>query len=177
MDNRRLFRRFWPLFALLTATLAAYSPVWHAGPLWDDDGHLTSAGLQSMAGLKRIWLELGATQQYYPLTHSAFWLLNRIAGSDTLAYHVTNIALHALSAWLLIVILERLRVPGAALAGVLFALHPVQVESVAWIAELKNTLSGVFYLGAALAYLHFDERRRPGWYASALVLFLIALAS
>jgi protein O-mannosyl-transferase len=177
MVNSGRFHRLSKLFFLLVVALGAYFPVWHGGPVWDDDGHLTSAGLQSMAGLKRIWLDLSATQQYYPLTHSAFWLLNRIAGSDMLAYHVTNITLHALSAWVLILMLERLRVPGATLAGVLFALHPVQVESVAWITELKNTLSGLFYLCAALAYLHFDEHRRPGWHATAFVLFLLALAS
>jgi tetratricopeptide (TPR) repeat protein len=161
--------------ALLLATLAAYHPAWHGGMLWDDERHITRSDLRSAEGLWRIWFDLGATQQYYPLTHSAFWILHKLWGDDTLGYHLISILLHALSAFLIAVILRRLRVPGACLAAVIFALHPVQVESVAWIAELKNTLSGALYLSAALVYLHFDESRRRRLYALALVLFVLAL--
>ncbi len=163
--------------ALLLATLAAYQPAWHGGVLWDDDAHITRRDLRSVEGLWRIWFDLGATQQYYPVVHSAFWLQHKLWGDDTLGYHLVNIILHALSAFLLAVILRRLAVPGAFLAAFLFALHPVQVESVAWITELKNTLSGVFYLGAALAYLHFDRSRRKQVYALALGLFVLGLLS
>jgi tetratricopeptide (TPR) repeat protein len=163
--------------ALVAATLAAYHPAWHGGLVWDDEGHITPARLQPVAGLWRIWFEIGATQQYYPVVHTAFWILHRLAGSNTLAYHVVNIALHACSAWLLVAILRRLEVAGAALAGALFALHPVQVESVAWIAELKNVLSGVAYLLAALAWLRFDDTRNRRWYGLALGLFVAALLS
>lgn len=162
---------------LLAATLAAYRPAWHGAPVWDDEGHITPVELRSAAGLGRIWSQVGATQQYYPLVHTAFWILSRTAGDNTLAYHLTNITLHALAAFLLILILRRLQVPGAVLAGIVFALHPVQVESVAWIAELKNTLSGVLYLSAALMYLRFDRARGARWYALAFALFLMALAS
>jgi tetratricopeptide (TPR) repeat protein len=164
------------LFAALLATTAlSYQPAWHGGLLWDDDGHVTRADLQSADGLRRIWFDIGATQQYYPLTHTAFWLMQRAWGDRTTGYHAVNIALHALSAWLLAMILRRLAVPGAILAAVVFALHPVQVESVAWITELKNTLSGALYLGAAWAYLRFDERRDRRAYATASALFLLAL--
>ena len=142
--------------ALLLVTLVAYAPVWHGGMLWDDDAHVTRSAFRSAAGLWRIWFEVGATQQYYPVLHSAFWVLHRVFGDETLGYHLVSIALHGLSACLFVVLLRRLRVPGALLAGVIFALHPVHVESVAWITELKNTLSGVWYLVAALAYLRFD---------------------
>lgn len=163
--------------ALLLVTLAAYHPAWHGGMLWDDDAHITRSDLRSTEGLWRIWFDLGATQQYYPVVHSAFWLQHRLWGDDTLGYHLVNIVLHALSAFLLAVILRRLAVPGAFLAAFLFALHPVHVESVAWITELKNTLSGAFYLGAALAYLHFDRSRRKPVYALALGLFVLGLLS
>ena len=160
---------------LIAATLVAYYPAWHGGVLWDDNAHLTRPDLQSTAGLWRIWFDIGATQQYYPVTHSAFWFMHRLWGDATLGYHLVNIALHASSACLVAVILRRLAIPGALLAAVLFALHPVQVESVAWMTELKNTLSGVCYLGAAYFYLRFDERRQSGDYIAALGLFVVGL--
>ncbi len=163
--------------ALLLATLAVYQPAWRGGFLWDDDAHVTEAALRSWDGLRRIWFDLGATQQYYPLTHSAFWLMHRLWGDWTTGYHLVTILLHALSACLVAVILRRLKVPGAALAAAIFALHPVHVESVAWITELKNTLSGALYLGATLAYLRFDERRSSRAYALAAALFVLALLS
>jgi tetratricopeptide (TPR) repeat protein len=176
--NSKPRRVTWLLLpALLLATLAAYYPAWHGGMLWDDDRHITRSDLRSAEGLSRIWFDLGATQQYYPLTHSAFWVLQRLWGDDTLGYHLMTIILHVFSAFLVAILLERLAVPGAWLAALLFALHPVHVESVAWISELKNTLSGVLYLSAALAYLHFDSSRRKLPYALAMVLFILALLS
>jgi tetratricopeptide (TPR) repeat protein len=162
---------------LLFVALAplAYAPAWHGGFLWDDDGHVTKEELRSADGLRRIWLEPGATQQYYPLTHTAFWVMHRLWGDDTTGYHAVNIALHAIAAGLLVLILRQLAIPGALLAGLIFAVHPVHVESVAWITELKNTLSGVLYLAAALVYLEFDRARRPAAYALASALFVLAL--
>jgi tetratricopeptide (TPR) repeat protein len=165
------------LLLLTAATLAAYYPAWHGGVLWDDDRHITRSDLRSAEGLWRIWFDPGATQQYYPLMHSAFWVEHKLWADDTLGYHLVNIIVHALAAFLVAVILRRLAVPGAVLAALIFALHPVQVESVAWISELKNTLSGVFYLGAALAYLRFDEGRLKRHYALAMALFVLALLS
>jgi hypothetical protein len=169
---------FWTFVAIVVPlTLLAYLPAWNGGFIWDDNGHITKPALRSAAGLLRIWLEPGATQQYYPIVHSAFWLQFHAWGLNPLGYHLINILLHALSACLLAGILRRLAVPGWWLAAALFALHPVQVESVAWITELKNTLSGVFYLAAALTYLRFDERRTPALYAGALSWFALALLS
>jgi tetratricopeptide (TPR) repeat protein len=162
---------------LLAAVLAAYLPVWRAGLIWDDDGHVTRADLRPLGGLWRIWFEPGATQQYYPLLHTAFWAEHRIWGDSPLGYHLANVVLHALAAWLLYRVLRRLSLPGALFASWAFALHPVCVESVAWVSEQKNTLSAVFYLAAALAYLRFDAVRRPAPYALALVLFAAALAT
>ena len=163
--------------ALLLATLAAYYPAWQGGMVWDDESHVTAVALRSMEGLGRIWFELGATAQYYPLVHSAFWIQHRLWGDATLGYHLVNILLHVLSSCLLWVILRRLDVPGSALAAVVFALHPVHVESVAWITELKNTLSGVFFLASALAYLRFDRERSGRAYAASAALFGLALLS
>ncbi len=163
--------------ALLLATLTVYQPAWHGGFLWDDDAHVTEAALRSWDGLRRIWFDLGATQQYYPLTHSAFWVMHRLWGDWTAGYHLVNILLHALSACFVAMILRRLQVPGAALAAAIFALHPVHVESVAWITEIKNTLSGALYLGATIAYLRFDRSRSRRAYALTATLFALALAS
>jgi len=160
---------------IFCATLVAYLPALHGGFIWDDAGHVTRPDLQSLHGLARIWFEVGATQQYYPFLHTAFWVEHRLWGEAPLGYHLLNVLLHATAACLLGATLRRLPVPGAWLAALLFALHPVAVESVAWIAEQKNTLSAVLYLGAALAYLRFDERRRGPPYALATVLFLLAL--
>ena len=120
--------------------------------LWDDAAHVTPPDLQSLDGLRRIWFERQATQQYYPLLHTAFWIEHRLWGDSVAGYHLTNILLHALAACLLVVIVRGLWRPAAPLAGLLFALHPVCVEAVAWISEQKSTLSAVFYLASALVY-------------------------
>ena len=160
---------------LLAALLLAYFPALRGGLLWDDDAHVTRLALRSLHGLWRIWFEAGATQQYYPFLHSVFWVEHRLWGDCVLGYHLANIAQHALAAWLLFAILRRLSFPVPWLAGLVFALHPVCVESVAWISEQKNTLSAVFYLASALLYLRFDETRRRSLYTWALVLFVLAL--
>jgi protein O-mannosyl-transferase len=162
---------------LLVVTLAAYYPAWHGGMLWDDDAHVTKPELQPAAGLWRIWFDVGATAQYYPVVHSAFWVLHSVFGDDLFGYHLVNILLHATSAFLFAVILTRLAVPGAMVAAFIFALHPVHVESVAWVTELKNTLSGVLFLTAVLSYLKFDAERRRGACAAAFALFVLALLS
>ncbi len=167
----------WTFLAILAAVVVVYFPALNGGLLWDDDVHVTPPELRSVAGLARIVFEPGTTQQYYPLTYSAFWLEHRIWGDAPLGYHLTNVFLHSLSAWLLGLLLVRLSVPGAWLAAWLFALHPVAVESVAWITEQKNTLSTVFLLAALLLYLGFDERRGRGDYLRATAVFLCALAA
>ncbi len=164
-----------PWVLLFAVTLLAYLPAMRGGFLWDDDFHVTQPELQSVEGLRRIWFEMGATQQYYPLLHSAFWVEHRLWGDSVVGYHLANILLHAAAACLLVAVVRRLALPGAYLAGLIFALHPVCVESVAWISEQKNTLSTVLYLGAALVYLHFDRDRRPSHYFLALGLFVLAL--
>ncbi len=162
---------------LLLVTVIAYVPALNGGLLWDDDGHVTKPELQSLHGLWRIWFDLGSTQQYYPLLHSAFWVEHKLWGNAVLGYHVTNVLLHVTAACLVVSIVKRLSLPGAWLAGYVFALHPVCVEAVAWISEQKTTLSAVFYLAAALTYLHFDKTRRRSHYFLALALFVLALLS
>ena len=176
---------------LLGATLLAYWPAVHAGFVWNDKDYVTAPGLRSLHGLWRIWFNLGATEQYYPALHSGFWLEHLLWGDSAEGYHLANILIHGMSACVLVLILRRLSVAGAWLAGFIFALHPVCVESVAWISEQKNTLSTVFYLLSALVYLRLDEKKRtpgdsdgagvagshPGLHILAFALYAIALLS
>jgi protein O-mannosyl-transferase len=170
------------------ATFLAYLPTLAGGFIWNDSDYVTAPALRPLAGLARIWTELGATQQYYPLLHTAFWLEHRLWGDHPLGYHLVTLLLHAGAAVLFALVLRRLfagagagadgtgPTEGAAwLAALLFALHPVHVQSVAWITEQKNTLSLVCYLAAAFVYLRFDETRRPRTYAAALALFVASL--
>ena len=173
-----LWRQDWLLTLLLViVTMLAYLPAWNGTPIWDDDAHLTKQELRSLEGLGRIWTQPGATQQYYPLVHTLFWVEHQLWGDWPAGYHLLNILLHCASALLLVRILRQLQIPGAWLAAAIFALHPIQVESVAWISELKNMLSGVFYFGSVLAYLKFDRTRNLASYAVALVLFVLGLMS
>ncbi len=144
----------WPAAALVALTLATYAPVRHAGFVWDDDFYLAdNPTLADLAGLKRIWLDTSSNPQYYPLVFTSFWIERHLWGLEPSGYHLVNVGLHAASAVLLWRILLLLAVPGAWLAAALFAIHPVQVESVAWVTERKNVLSGIFFLGAGLCYL------------------------
>ena len=162
---------------LWLATFIAYRPALNGGFVWDDDGHITKLALRSAHGLWRIWFDLGATQQYYPLLHSLFWIEYQIWGDSAIGYHVVNVALHAAAATLVVAIARRLELPGAWLAGFAFALHPVCVESVAWISEQKNTLSALFALASVFVYLRFDRTRSRRDYFFAAALFVLALLS
>jgi len=168
---------YWPVAFIFAATLAAYGPALHGLFIWNDSDYITASGLRSLQGLWRIWFQVGATQQYYPVLHSLFWLEHRLWAESVVPYHLANLFLHATAACLFGVALRRLAVPGAWLAGAIFALHPVCVESVAWITEQKNTLSTVLYLGSALAYLRFDQERRGRQYLLAFGLFAAAALS
>jgi tetratricopeptide (TPR) repeat protein len=183
---------------LVMATMVVYQPVWRAGFIWDDDAYVeNNPALHDFNGLKHIWFDTEATPQYYPLVFTTFWLEYHAWQLNPMGYHVVNVLLHALGAILLWRALKRLALPGAWLAAAMFALHPVNVESVAWVTEHKNTLSGLFYLGSMLAALKFwlpgetssesrvagrdqDSTTGPGnwkFYWLAFVLYLCALCS
>ncbi|MGN6369257.1 MAG: tetratricopeptide repeat protein [Phycisphaerae bacterium] len=155
-------------FALLLLTCFAYLPVLNgsSGFIWDDDAHVTAnPSLHDAAGLANIWTwgpralfdhsVTPATQQYYPATFSSFWIEYHLWQNNPLGYHITNVVLHLLSALLLWRLLRTLGLSQGIsfFAAALFALHPVNVESVAWISERKNTLSLLFCLLATLAWL------------------------
>ncbi|MHC4446759.1 MAG: tetratricopeptide repeat protein [Planctomycetota bacterium] len=180
---------------LVIMTLAAYLPALSAGFVFDDRLYVTeNPRLGSLEGLGKIWTAVEqkeAQHQYYPLTSSGFWLQHQLWGLRPVGYHLVNVLLHAANAVLLWRLLRRLGVPGAWLAGAVFALHPVHVQSVAWVSELKNVLSTLFFLSSALAFVRFFElgassavggppdRGKRDWtaYGVGLVLFCCALLS
>src|SRR5438034_5985059 len=181
---RRLFssRRAF-IFALILAavTIFAYRPAWNGGFLWDDDVYITNNELLTAPdGLRRIWFSLDSPSQYFPLTYTSFKIERALWGLRPFGYHLTNLLLHVANALLLWRLLALLNVSGAWLAAGIFALHPVQVESVAWITERKNLLMGFFFFLTLIAWVAFiDERTRQRWrfYSLALVFCALALFS
>jgi Tfp pilus assembly protein PilF len=177
--------RPWVAAALLLLTLAAYGPALDAGYIWDDDAYVTAnRTLRSTEGLASIWFEPIATPQYYPMVFTSFWVELRLWGLTPFGYHLDNVLLHALACFLVWRVLVRLGLPGAMMAAAFFAVHPVMVESVAWITERKNVLSGVFYLSSMLAYFRFSPPDRDDrdsgekrFYLLSLLLFAFALLS
>ena len=171
------------IFAVvLTAlTIFAYRPAWHGGFLWDDDDYIIKNELLTASdGWQRIWFSLDSPSQYFPLTYSTFRIEHALWGLNTTGYHWINLLLHVGNALLIWAVLARLKVPGSWLAAAIFALHPVQVESVAWITERKNVLMGFFFLLTLVAWIAFvDERTRRRWlvYCLALVCYVLALSA
>jgi len=163
-------------FILVAAAILPYLPVLHGGFVFDDVLFTNSRLIHAPDGLRRIWCTTEALD-YYPLTHSLRWLQWRLWGRDATGYHVLNVCLHAANVLLLWLVLQRLKLPGAWLAALLFAIHPVNAATVAWITEQKNTLSMLFGLMAALFYLRFDETNCWLWYGLSLAAFALALLS
>lgn len=157
----------WLLVAvLMIVTVVAYLPVLRAGFIWDDDDHLTAnPAVAASNGLQMIWSSL-AVSRYYPLTLTTFWFERHLWGLNPMPYHLVNVLLHAANGVLVFLLLRRLRVPAAWWAALLWVLHPVNVESAAWITELKNTQSGIFFFGAVLFFLKFEEGNKSFWFAT-----------
>ncbi len=162
--------------ALLAGVILVYQPAWHGGLLLDDREHLLNNPVLKPGGLLKAWVP-GTYINYWPLTFTAYRLQFEIWGLNPVGFHIVNIVLHAISAILVWRILVHLEAPGAMFAAALFALHPVNVESVAWIAQLKNILSLLLALLSVLLYLLYEERGK--WWRLVLsigVFWLSALA-
>jgi Flp pilus assembly protein TadD len=168
----------------MAMTLLAYLPALSAGFIWDDDGYVQlNQTLRSGVGLWRIWTELGATQDYYPLTFTTFWAEYQVWGLLPAGYHLNNVLLHGANVVLLWRLLGRLNVPGALLTAAIFAVHPVHVESVAWITERKNVLSGLLIALSVHAFVSFQgfdntertPRNRWMFFVASVGLFFLAL--
>jgi protein O-mannosyl-transferase len=188
--------KFAGVAVITIATSYAYLGALDGGFVWDDEGLLESnETIAASNGLYQIWLT-NTPQDYWPVTNTSFWLEWRLWGANPVGYHVTNLALHIAAALLLWAILTRISIPGAFLGALLFAVHPVNVESVAWISQRKNTLAMVFFLLSILGYLNFEAKlsklkesilslasssalsfRTWYWYAASLIAFLLAMLS
>jgi tetratricopeptide (TPR) repeat protein len=195
---------FWVgVIILPILVFASYWPSMRGEFLWDDDYYVTNnSALVSQDGIERIWVGVKNPRtypvpQYYPMTHTSFWVQTRWHDFNKplspTPFHVVNVLLHVFSAWMLWAVLRRLRVPGAFFAAAIWAVHPVQVESVAWITERKNVLSGFFFFASMLVYMRFAEldeappKEQRGalalpderWklYALALILFICSILS
>ncbi len=166
--------------AIVVAVVLVYLPALHAGFVWDDELLITGNPLlRNFAGLAEIWSG-GRTADYFPITNTVFWIEHHLFGDNAAGYHAVNILLQAADAVLVWLVLRRLKVPGAWLAGLIFGIHPVHAESVAWISELKNVLSMFFVLVSIFCFFAIGEKRLLGAfteYIASLVFFLLALLS
>jgi protein O-mannosyl-transferase len=167
--------------AIILAGVLPYLPALRAGFVWDDEPLITANPLlRTPSGLAEIWSG-SRTADYFPVTNTVFWIERHLFGDNATGYHTLNILLQAANALLLWRVLRRLQIPGAFLAGLIFAIHPIHAESVAWISELKNMLSMLFFLISGLLFVEIEDRRilnRPvAAYSASLVAFLLALLS
>lgn len=162
--------------ALVLAVLAVYWPAVRGGFIWDDDTHVTNNLVLKQDGLYRTWLTR-EHHNYWPLTWTAIWIQWHVWGPWPTGFHLVAILLHAACALLVWRILWQLRIPGAWLAAAAFALHPVNVETGAWITQQKNLLSMGFGLLALSFYLRADETPHRGFSALAVLAFLLSLLS
>jgi len=160
---------------LILLTMLVYLPTMRGGFIWDDDKLIVrNRTVKASDGLYQFWFK-AAEQDYRPVAWSFWWIEWRLWGAKATGYHVVNVLLHGIDAVLVWLVLRRLKIPGAWLASLVFAIHPVNVATVAWISEQKNTLSMFFFALAILLYLKFDEENHWGWYGLSLTMGLLAL--
>ncbi|MBI1784039.1 glycosyltransferase family 39 protein [Candidatus Sumerlaeota bacterium] len=167
--------------ALLLATFVAYFPALKAGYIWDDEALTENIVIQQPGGLAKIWLHPSEYREheehYWPLVYTSFWIENKVWGLNPAGYHAVNILLHAVNSILIGLILSRGGGRGAWLAAAIFALHPVHVESVAWVMQRKDLLSGFFYLGAFLFYIGYESKHSRLQYILSCLCLIFAMLS
>jgi protein O-mannosyl-transferase len=162
---------------LVILTFITYAPALHCGFVWDDNSHfLENHAVTASDGLRDIWTSF-VLAIYYPLTFTVFWLIYQLEGPNPFPFHVVTLALHAVNAVLLLFLLRRLNIRGALVVAALWAVHPVNVESVAWATELKNTLSGAWFFASLLCFLRYEREPKCKWFVGALLCFAAALLS
>lgn len=165
------------LLALTILIFVSYSPAINGGFIWDDDTFFTKNPVMAKPdALKRLWFTT-QTPDYFPLVSTSLWLQRLIWGLHPMGYHIFNIILHFFNAVLLWLILKKMKIPGAWMAAAIFGIHPVNVESVAWITEIKNLQSTFFFMLTIFSYLSFVEKQKKSLYVFSLIFFLMALLS
>ena len=170
-----------PALALCLLVAVCYLPATEAGFVWDDALFLSAEPVRDAAGIWDIWFAPSSMKEaeghYWPLVYTTFWLEHKLWGFEPLGFHIVNILLHIVNTLLLYRVLLLLPVPGAWVIAAVFAVHPMRVESVAWVIERKDLLSGLFYLVAALAWLLHARSGRSRLYLLSLATFGLALLS
>ena len=165
-------------FGVLVAV--CYFPATQAGFVWDDEVFTKAEPIRHVSGLWNIWFspsDLTSEGHYWPLVYTSFWLEHKLWGFAPVGYHIVNVLLHLVNVLVLWRLMLRLAVPGAWMIAAVFAVHPLHVESVAWVIERKDLLSALFYLTAVLTWLRFVEEPRRRHYLGSLALFVAGLLS
>jgi tetratricopeptide (TPR) repeat protein len=164
------------VICIVLVCLVAYVPAVRSGFVWDDDAMLTENSVLKEGGLYRCWF---TTKQpnYWPITWTSYWLEHKLWGLAPAGYHITNILIHIACALLIWRILIQLNIPAAFAAALIFAVHPVNVESVAWIAQRKTVLAMLFFLLSLFYYLRFDQTGKRVFYVLSVTLFILAMLS
>lgn len=174
-------RRAWLAALVLVALVSAsYFPAMQGGFVWDDSVFVEEPAVRDISGLWTIWFSPGKIANeghYWPVVYSSFWLEHKLWGYDPVGYHIVNVLLHLLNCILVWRLMLHLDVPGAWLVAAVFGVHPLRVESVAWIIERKDLLSGLFFLAAALVWVRSKGRPRKRAYLLAMALFAGAMLS
>ncbi len=170
------------LAALALGLLVAvsYYPATQGGLVWDDVVFTLTRSVEDVSGIWKIWFEPRSIEHeghYWPILYTTFWLEHKLWGFNPLGYHIVNLLLHVAVTLLLWRLLLRMAVPGAWVVAAVFAVHPLHVESVAWVMGRKDLLASLFYLAVVLTYFRFVEHGHRGYYAQALVLFVLSLLS
>jgi len=187
----RLRNRIFQVALIVLVSLWVYSPSYHGDWLWDDDQMLTAnltvqhrvspdpnVPTDSLATLKKLWFNPDGAD-YFPLSYTSLWMQSPFFGLESTGYHVTTILFHIAGALLFWALLAKMKIPGAWLSGLVFAIHPVCVESVAWISETKNTLSLPLFMLSCIYWVgQDDEPNAPKWkrlYALSIIFFLLSM--
>jgi protein O-mannosyl-transferase len=173
------FRKAVPYLGLGLLILLAFYPVFSDAFTWEDETVLSNPFLHSLSGLASIWLKPGESilLDYMPLTYTTHWVEYHFWGMQPFGYHVVNLALHLLNACILFFLLRRISFPGAWVAAALFAIHPMQVSSVAWVVQRKDLLYTFWYFLAFWAWMRFEEKPRWNRYLLVFIFFLLAMFS
>lgn len=176
-----IIRRDWRWVLLLLVGVAiAYIPAYTSTTVWDDQSWTQNPLLRDLEGLRMIWTWKGTEaipneEHFWPLTYTSFWVEYQLWGLRPMGYHCTNVALLAINGVLVGVAARMLRLRGAWVIALLWALHPTKVESTAWVIERKDLLSGALFWGAFVAYFRHHATRAPGVFWGGVALFALSL--
>jgi hypothetical protein len=160
---------------LVAVGLWIFWPALNGDWIWDDTMLVSqNAELHTGKGLGQIWFAAPATD-YWPVTWTLLWIEWHLWGAHTLGYHLSSVILHLTSAFLIRSLFAKLGLRWGWLGALIFVVHPLVVESVAWISEIKNTLSLPFFLLALHAHIDADQDEKKSGNGRAMLFYLLAM--